>query len=153
MENLAGMIRKAGKTQRTSEFLCPYLDEVFISLTYVNKVVLLIIRDASLDIRFNKVTKEREEGINEDKLRVEYVNQVIRGWRGMTARKLKKLIPGLDCAEEDLDKDVAFDRDTALALLEGSVDFEGWIINTATQTENYVEIEEKKNTEFENLEQ
>ena len=152
MENLVGMIKKAGKAQRTVEFLCPYTKEFYVDITWASKVILMTIRDASVEVFFNTKTRDREERLNDDKLRNEYVDQIVRGWRGLTPRELKKLLPGFTCEEENLDDDVPFEREIALVLMEYSVDFESWIIDTATLTENYTTVEEKKNKEFENLE-
>ena len=146
------MIKKAGKAQRTVEFLCPYTKEFYVDITWASKVILMTIRDASVEVFFNTKTRDREERLNDDKLRNEYVDQIIRGWRGLTPRKLKKLIPGFTCEDADLDNDIPFEKEIALVLMEYSIDFESWIIDTATLTENYTVIEEKKNKEYENLE-
>jgi len=153
MENLAGMIRKAGKVQRTSEFLCPYIKDFYVSITYASKMILTTISDASREVSFNTRTKEREERLNDDKLRNEYVDQIIRDWRGLTPRKLKKLVLSVECSDEDIDKEINFSKDVAIALMEVSTDFEAWIIDTAINTENFTEIEKVKNEEFENLEE
>lgn len=142
------MIRKAGKAQRTIEFPYPFIDEFFVNVTYANKMILMTIRDVSKEVK-----RDGEERFNEPRLRKEYVNQIIRGWRGLTTRKLQRLIVGLECAEEDLDKDIPFTKEVAEEIMAVSVNFEEWIIKTATNTDNYTKIEEEKNKEFENLEQ
>jgi hypothetical protein len=148
-KKLAGMIRKAGKIQRTAEFECPYAKGFFVEITYASRMVLQEIRDASQEIGYN--TREREERLNEDKLNNEYVDKIIQGWRGLTPKKLAKIIPGVDYDENNADTEIKFSRDVALALLETSLDFNAWVVDTAGETENFSEINQKKDEEYENL--
>ena len=147
-KKLVGMIEKAGKVQRTIEFEYPFIEKFFVNVTYANKMILITIRDASKEVK-----RDGEIRFNEPKLRREYVTQIVRGWRGLTARKLQKLIVGLECEEADLDKEISFSKEVAEAIMGVSIDFEDWVIKTATNAEKYTKIEEEKNKEFENLEQ
>jgi len=150
-KNLLNAIQKAGKVKRTLEFSCPYIKDFFVSITYANKMVLQDIRDASREVRFNPRTREREEELNEDKLREQYATKLISGWRGLTPRKLQKLLPGLSVEDEDLDNSIPYTKEIAIALLDSSLEFTSWVDSIATTVENFTAIEKKQEKELENL--
>jgi len=149
---LAGWIRKAGKAQRTLEFQCPYVKDFFVQITYASKFILTQIREVAREIWTNPRTREREEKMNDDKLRKEYAKQIIAGWRGLTVEKLSKFLPGIKIeGATSKDTEVPFEADVAVAFLEVSIEFENWVVSTATEVENYSSVAEQKKAEFENL--
>jgi len=110
------------------------------------------IREASREIWTNPRTREREEKMNDDKLRREYARHIIKGWRGLTVEKLLRIVPGAAVEGAiSADSEVPFDIDIAIAFLEVSIEFENWIVSTATEVENYSSIGELKKAEYENL--
>ena len=150
---LAQYIKKAGKEQRVVEFQCPYIPEFFVKIAYASKFAMNQIRDASKEA-YTDFRRGREpiEKLNDEKLRNAYADWIIKGWRGLTLGKLSKLIPGIEAEREvEAEKDIAHSEDIAVALLENSIEFENWIIDIATNVENYSRIAEQKKTEEENL--
>ncbi len=154
---LAEQIKKAGRTQRVIEFQCPYIPECFISLAFANRFVLNQIREAAREVFTNPRTRLQEEKFNDEKLRQAYAQQIIQGWKGLTYEKLQKLIPGLEIKDEraekkiDLKAEVPYDTAVASALLSESLEFENWVIDIASNVENYSRIAEQKKKETENL--
>lgn len=155
MENtkdFASLIRKAGKAQRTGEFSCPYIKDFHVELAYASKFVLNQIREVAREIHGNPRTGAKEERLNEDKLRNEYARQIILGWKGLTPAKADDLLPGLEFSESEKDKNIPFTHDIALALLEASLEFEAWVIDIATEVQNFKHVAEKQEKLEENLE-
>lgn len=150
-KDFASLIRQAGKAKRTGEFKCPYIKDFFVEITYASKMILNQIRDVAKEISGNPRTGQREERLNEDKLRNEYARQIIRSWRGLTPEKLVNMLPGVEYSEEDKDKDITFSADTAIAMLEVSLEFEAWIIDIATEVSNFKHVAEEQEKEEENL--
>jgi len=150
-KDLASLIRKAGKSQRVAEFLCPFAPEFYVTIAYASKFVLNQIREVSRTIQTNFRTREREERLDDDKLRKEYARQIIVNWRGLTGEKLQKLVPGIEIKKSDLDKEIPYTQEVAISLLEVSMEFENWVIDICTNVENYSHIAEQKEKEQENL--
>jgi len=153
---LAEQIKKAGRQQRVIEFKCPYIPECFVSLAFANRFVLNQIREAAREVFTNPRTRLQEERFNDEKLRAAYAQQIIQDWKGLTYEKLQKLIPGLEVKDEngkavDLKAEVPYDTEVAGALLSESLEFENWVIDIASNVENYSHIAERKKKEIENL--
>lgn len=145
-----GLIKKAGKAQRVGEFQCPYVKDFYVKIAYASKFVMNQIRDAAKEVVSNPRTREREERLNDEKLRKEYTRQLILGWRGLTVGTLAKIVPGA-ISDADQAKEIPFDIETAEAILEVSLEFENWVIDVATSVDNYTSLVEQKQKEAENL--
>jgi hypothetical protein len=150
-KKIVDSIEKAGKAKSTIEFSCPYVKGFFVLITYANRMVLQEIRDASREVRFDPRSRERQEELNEDKLREQYATRLIKGWRGLTPRKLQKLLPELVADEADMEKDIPYSKEIAIALLDSSLEFGAWVDSIATTLENYTVVKEKQEEELENL--
>lgn len=154
---LAEQIKKAGRAQRVIEFQCPYIPECFVSLVFANRFVLNQIREAAREVFTNPRTRLQEERFNDVKLRAAYAQQIIQDWKGLTYEKLQKLIPGLEVQDErgekkiDLKEEIPFSAEIAVALLSESIEFENWVIEIASNVDNYSNIAEQKKKETENL--
>jgi len=153
---LAEQIKKAGRQQRIIEFQCPYIPECHVSLAFANRFVLNQIREAAREVFKNPRTGLQEERFNDEKLRVAYAQHVIQNWKGLTYEKLQKLIPGLEIKDEagkpvKLEDSVPFDTVVASAMLNASIEFENWVIDIASNVDNYSHIAEQKKKETENL--
>ena len=154
---LAEQIKKAGRQQRVIEFQCPYIPECYVSLAFANRFVLNQIREAAREVFTNPRTRLQEEKFNDVKLREAYAVNVIQGWRGLTYERLQQLIPGLEVQDErgekkiDLKTEVPFDTTVAVALLSESLEFENWVIEIASNVDNYSHIAMQKKKETENL--
>lgn len=153
-QELAEFIRKAGKEQRVIESACPYIPEFFVSIAYASKFAMNQIREASKEV-FTDFRRGREpiEQLNDEKLRSAYAEWIIKDWRGLTVEKLRQLIPGVETAEKtEGEKEIPYNHEIAVALLESSIEFENWVIGIATEIRNYSKIAEQKKKEIENLE-
>jgi len=154
--DLAEQIKKAGRAQRVIEFQCPYIPECFVSLVFANRFVLNQIREEAREVFTNPRTRLQEERFNDVKLREAYARQIIQDWKGLTYEKLQKLIPGLEVKDEagklvDLKAEVPFNTEIAVALLSESIEFENWVIEIASNVDNYSCIAGQKKKESENL--
>ena len=150
-QDLAGLIKKAGSSQRVIEFECPFIRDFFVSIAYASKFILNQIREGARVMRSNFRTRDKEERFDDDKIRKGYCQHIIQKWRGLTGRKLQAIIPGLSVQPEDLDKEIIFSSDVAMAILEVSLEMENWVLDVATNVDNYSNIAEEKRTELENL--
>ena len=157
---IAGLIRKAGKRERTGEFEYPYgnIKEFYVKLAYASKFVWNQIRESAREMVRNQRTRELEERFNEDKLRHEYSTRIVQGWRGLTTVILQKLVPQMDIKvlnspEQKVGEEIEipFSPEIALAIMDVSIDFENWVVDIATDSANYQHVAERKKEQFENL--
>ena len=149
-KSLAEMIRLGGKKQSVMEFKNPDIPEFYVKIAYASKFVMNQIADTAREISSDRMGK-RIEKFNEDTLREEYATKIIHGWKGLTSEKTKGLIPALQYDEADKDRDVPYDVDMAMALLESSGEFENWILTICVEVSNYSHIAKQKDKEIENL--
>lgn len=149
-KSLAEMIRLAGKKQSVMEFKNPDIPEFYVKIAYASKFVMNQIAEVSREISSDRMGK-RIEKFNENTLREEYATKIIQGWTGLTAEKARGLIPALQYAEADKDRDIPYDVEMAMALIEASGEFENWILTICVEVSNYSNIAKQKDKEIENL--
>jgi len=152
-EELAALIRKAGKVERVGEFQYPYLPDVYFRICYASKFMLQQIREVSREAFTNLRTRTQEERFNEEKLRNEYAKLIIKGWRGLTVDKLNVMLPGMVAVEGKAlpDQEVPFGLDIAVALMDNSFEFENWVVAIASEVQNFSHVAERKKEQLENL--
>jgi hypothetical protein len=98
----------------------------FVNLAYLSRDKLVKIRNRSLVVKFNKRSRQREEEVDNEKFLEEYSREVIKGWRGLTIRELARIMP-IETAGSNLDKEVPYTEEDALALLQGSPIFDQFV--------------------------
>lgn len=175
---LASFIKKAGKVQRVIEFECPYVTEFFVKISYANKFLMNQINDMASETSTDFRTNIPIERMNTEKLRDAYSRHITVGWRGLTIKKLQDIIPGLgvdltpervkelfpelkeeiekakgtEAFEEVIQKvEIPYSPTLACVLFEVSLEFENWVLFTATAIKNYSKVADQKKKELENL--
>ncbi|MHA1386757.1 MAG: hypothetical protein ACTSR3_23625, partial [Candidatus Helarchaeota archaeon] len=91
--NFSEYIKKAGKVERTKEFLYPNIEGFYVKLTYASKFIWNQIRESSKTTRI-QAGRRSQDDFNEEAARREYALRVIQGWRGLTVGKMEYLIFG-----------------------------------------------------------
>ena len=152
-KDLIGWIKKAGESERVLEFQYPYIPNLFFLVAYASKHVLQQIREECKESFFNTRTRQPEERLNEEKMRKAYSRLIIRGWRDLTLDKLQKIVPGVASDKEGISPDIAvpYEDELAAVLIQYSIEFENWVIDMATNVQNFSTVAMKKKEQFENL--
>jgi hypothetical protein len=152
-QELIGWIKKAGESERVLEFQYPFARDLYFQVAYASKHVLQQIREECKESVFNPRTRQPEERLNEDKMRRSYARLIIHGWRGLTLSKLQRIVPGVVPDREGVDPEteIRYDEDLAAVLIQYSIEFENWVIDTATNVENFTTVALKKKEQYENL--
>ena len=70
----------------------PDIDGFEVDLCYLAREELLKLRNKCLTQKFNKKTRAFEEQLDEDKFLTQYVQGVIKGWKGLTYEDLQELV-------------------------------------------------------------
>lgn len=120
------MIKNLMISDKIIEVEFPDSNGFFVSLAYLSRDKLVKIRNRSLVVKFNKRSRQREEEVDNEKFLEEYSREVIKGWRGLTIRELARIMP-IETANANLDQQVPYSEEDALALLQGSPIFDQFV--------------------------
>lgn len=120
------MIKNLMINDKIIEVEFPDSDGFFVNLAYLSRDKLVKIRNRSLVVKFNKRSRQREEEVDNEKFLEEYARETIKDWRGLTIRELARIMP-IETANANLDQQVPYTEEDALALLQGSPIFDQFV--------------------------
>jgi hypothetical protein len=121
-------------TEKVTSVEFPDIDGFVVDLCYIGRERMVKIRNQSLEYRFNKRTRQREEEVNNEKFLEAYAEAVIKGWSGLTIRGLSNLIP-VDTSSVDPSEAVPYTAEDALLLLKNSTIFDQFITDSINNFE------------------
>ena len=128
------LIKKLMVTEKVTSVEFPDIDGFVVDLCYIGRERMVKIRNQSLEYRFNKRTRQREEEVNNEKFLEAYAEAVIKGWSGLTIRGLSNLIP-VDMSGVDPNQEVPYNAEDALLLLRNSTIFDQFITDSINNFE------------------
>lgn len=129
-------------TEKVTAVEFPDIDGFVVNLCYVGRDRMMKIRNQSLEYKYNKRTRQREEEVNNEKFLEHYAEAVIKGWSGLTVRGLATLLP-IDTSAMDPKEEVPYTADDALLLLKNSTIFDQFV----TDSLNNFEVFERETKE------
>jgi hypothetical protein len=130
--NLKDLVVNA--TEAQFEFpLCPGMK---VTIAYTNKVLLNNIRTSAMIQKFDKETGQPYQDLDTEKYLDNYIKAVVKGWSGFTVEHLNDMVL-IDKTDLDMDKEIDFDHDTAVFLMNEASAFDTWVVTTAKQLENF----------------
>lgn len=112
----------------------PGFDGFKLNLAFLSRETLVSIRKKS-----TKTTFKNRQPIEEldDKLFLKlYVAAAIKGWSGFKYKYLNELAPA-EIPAADYDKEVPYSEENALALMEASSNFDGFISETVSDLSSF----------------
>lgn len=116
-------------TEKVTSVEFPDIDGFVVDLCYLGRERMVKLRNQSLEYKFNKRTRQREEEVNSEKFLELYSEAVIKGWSGLTIRGLASLIP-IDMAGMTPSEEVPYTAEDALLLLKNSTIFDQFVTDT-----------------------
>ncbi len=131
-------------TERTVEVEYPEIDGFFIELAYVGRDELTKISSRATKVQFSKVSRRREETLDDEKFLEEYSKKIIKGWRGLKKKDLEVLLP-VDLKGVNEDDDVPYSEEEAFDLLRNSVPFDQFITDTISDLDTFRSEEKEEN--------
>lgn len=150
LPELVSAIKKAGAAEKVVEFQYPWSTEVYFKVAFASKHLLRQIAEEARESFFNTRTRQQEERTNEEKFNKASTRELLKGWRGLTVGRLKKIVVGMEIEGAD-DQEVPFDEELAFVLMDNSLDLQVWVVNTATDVSNFSKVAERKKEQLENL--
>jgi hypothetical protein len=141
------MIKNLMISDKIIEVEFPDSNGFYVNLAYLSRDKLVKIRNRSLVVKFNKRSRQREEEVDNEKFLEEYSREVIKGWRGLTIRELARIMP-VETSNANLDQEVPYTQEDALALLQGSPIFDQFVTDCMNDFELFER--EKADTQIKN---
>lgn len=108
-----------------------------VTLAYLTRDELMKLRSRAVNTKFNKRTRQPEEELDVDLFQELYIEAVIKGWKGLKFKYLKKLVP-VDLSDvEDLDGELDFSKENADVLMKNASGFDSWISDVLEDVSNF----------------
>lgn len=114
----------------------PDIEGFKVKIAYPSRERLIKIRNQSLKISFNKVTRQKEETVDNDQFLANYSRSVIKGWTGLTYKGLADLIPVEESKVSDMKAEIAYTEEDAEFLLKNAPKFDQFITEAVSDFQN-----------------
>jgi len=140
------IIGKVAVKEKVVEVEYPDIDGFILDLCFLDRETIKKMMDRVTTKKLNRKTRQMDDVIDNDKFIDVYVDKVIRGWRGLYIRDLKKLMPVDILQIPNPDDEIVFSKEEAIDLVKNSALFEQWIneVMTDIDTFNQEEREEEE---------
>ncbi len=122
----------------------PDIDGFEVNLRFITREDLLKIRNASLVLKFNKRTRQKEEEVDSVKFIENYAEKAIIGWRGLKIKHLPLLVPA-DINGADPNADVEYSAEDAVELLRNSPIFDQFVSDALNDFEQFAQKKQETN--------
>lgn len=119
----------------------PGMPGFVINLAFLSRETLLNIRKKSTKTTFKN--RQAAEEFNEDLFLQLYVENAVKGWKGLKLSYLEQLAP-VDLTGQDMDSELEFTPENALYLMKNSTNFDGFISEQVTDLGNFSKSSSQK---------
>ena len=106
-----------------------------IKLNFLSRETLQKLRKKATTVTYKQ--RQPVESVDDDLFLKLYADSCITGWTGLKLRYLQNLIAIDDSKISDLDQELEFTPENALALMKGSVSFDQYISEIVTDLGNF----------------
>lgn len=115
------------KNEITVEF--PRFKQFKLKMRYIPRDELATIREKTVTINFNRVTRAREEQVDTDRFMDSYIQKAVTGWSGLTYEIITALVP-VEVDESKLQEEIPYSHEDAMWLVKNSTEFDTFISDT-----------------------
>lgn len=112
----------------------PGMPGFFVDLAFLSRETLLNIRKKSTKTTFKN--RQPQEDFNEELFLQLYVENAVKGWKGLKLRYLEELAP-VDLTGQDLDDELEFTAENALYLMKASSNFDAFVSEQVSDLGNF----------------
>lgn len=120
---------------KTAEIDFPGIEGFKVQISFMSREELIKIRKKATKTAWKN--RQPTEEFNEDLFLQLYVGATVKGWRGLKLKYLSQFAPVDLSAQKDLEKELEYTPENALALMKSSGDFDSFVTETATELENF----------------
>jgi hypothetical protein len=126
---------------KTVEVEYPGMPGFKVSLSFLSRETLVNIRKKATKTTFKN--RQTVEEVNDEAFLKLYVEQAVKGWKGLKLSYLEQLCP-VDVSGEDPEAELDFSEENALFLMKNSANFDGFVSDTVTDLGNFQTSSAKK---------
>lgn len=126
---------------KTVEVEFPGFDGFKLKLAFMSRETLVSIRKKSTKTTFKN--RQPVEDLDDKLFLKLYVNAAIKGWSGFKYKYLNELAP-TEIDPKDLEKEIEFSEENALALMEASSNFDAFISETVSDLSAFTKSSTQK---------
>ena len=148
-----GILSKIVAKEIHADIPFPEFPEFIVGFKYCGVTELENLTKACSRKVYNPKTRTTEEQIDDDLFRDKIASDIITGWKGLTVRIAKSLLPVNDgkVSAESMDDDTIIEHSTddAKILLHDSFAFKMWVLDVISDLNAFEQY--KKEAEFDNL--
>jgi hypothetical protein len=119
----------------------PGMSGFLVDLAFLSRETLLNIRKKSTKTTFKN--RQAAEEFNEDLFLQLYVENAVKGWKGLKLSYLEQLAP-VDLTGQNMDAELEFTAENALYLMKNSSNFDGFISEQVTDLGNFSKSNSQK---------
>jgi len=123
---------------KEAEFEYPAFTGVNITLCFLTRDELLKLRKKATTPKFSRKSGKVEDDMDSDIFQDLYIKAVIVGWEGFKYKYVAKLLP-LDLKGVNIDDELEYSPENAIALMKNSTDFDSWVSNQLEDLENFTD--------------
>lgn len=123
----------------------PGMPGFVVEMAYLSREVLTNMRKTATKTTFKN--RKVEEELNEKLFLKLYCDAAIKGWSGLKLAYVEQLAP-VDLSGKDLNEELDYSPEEALALMQASAEFDGFISETVTQLGNFPNSSTNKSTKI-----
>jgi hypothetical protein len=112
----------------------PGMPGFMIDLAFLSRETLLSIRKKSTKTTFKN--RQPQEEFNEELFLQLYVENAVKGWKGLKLKYLEQLAP-VDLTGQDLENELEYTAENALFLMKNSSNFDGFVSEQVSDLGNF----------------
>ena len=114
----------------------PGLENFEVELANLSRKELVSLRKKCTTNKFNRKTRAFEESLDDDKFVKEFTSSTVKGWKGLQLGYLEDLLL-VDLKGQDVTKELDYNEENALLLVENSSEFDNWLNEVVFDLENF----------------
>lgn len=120
---------------KSTEVEYPGIPGFKVNVNFLSREELVKIRKKATTTKWKN--RVQTEELNEDLFLQLYVQNTVKGWKGLKLKYLPQIVPVDLSAEKDLEKELDYSEENALALMKSSTEFDSFITETVSSLENF----------------
>lgn len=105
-----------------------------VSASFLSRETLIAIRKKATKTTFKN--RQPQEELDDELFLQLYVQQAVRGWKGLKLKYLEQLAP-VDLNGQDLEAELDYSEENALYLMKSSAGFDAFISEVVTDLGNF----------------
>lgn len=117
----------------------PEKDGFVVTVTFLSREELIKLRKACITTKFDRKSRQPVESIDDELFLKNYVNSVVKGWKGLKFTYLNELML-VDLDSVNPEDELAYTEANALILMKNSAEFDSFITDVVGDLSNFTKF-------------